>query len=71
MLYPVLWKLCTAIAHNSTASEQGFSKMKIVKTDRRNMLSTEQLNSLMTVSLSNPLLKDDVLISQAIGIDLA
>ena len=71
VLYPVLWKLVQlllTIPINSAACERGFSKMKIVKTDRRNRLSTEQLNSLMTVSLSNPLLKDDVLISRAIGI---
>ena len=71
MPYPELWKvvqLLLTIPIDSAACERGFSKMKVVKTNRRNWLTTEQLNSLMTISLVKLPYKDDELISRAISI---
>ena len=44
--YPELWKLIQLLLHvvlpiNSASCERGFSKMKIIKTDRRNRLSSD------------------------------
>ena len=42
--------------------------MKIVKTDLRNRLSTEQLNNLMSISLGGSLgLDENLLISKAVN----
>ena len=68
--YPELWKLIQLLLHvvlpiNSASCERGFSKMKIIKTDRRNRLSSDQLNNLRMVSLAQDV-KDDVIISKAV-----
>ena len=69
--YPELWKLVKLLLIlpvNSAACERGFSQMKIVKTDLRNRLSTEQLNNLMSISLSGSLgLDENLLISKAVN----
>ena len=69
--FPELWKLVQLlliIPANTAACERGFSKLKIVKTDRRNRLSSEQLNNLITISLSKPSQEDDVLVSLAVNV---
>ena len=66
--YPNFWKLVQALLVlpvNTAACERGFSKLKIVKTDRRNRLSSQQLNNLMTVSLAQ-LGNEDSVIGRAI-----
>ena len=65
--YPELWKfvqLVSVLSASSACCEHGFSRMKVIKTDRRNKLSSDHLNSLMTVSLGDP----DIILSNAIAL---